>query len=243
MHVAELACKYGGVRGSVIISVGAESTRNAEEFARHAQDVGADGVMAIPPLATALGEEELGKFYRRILDAISIPVIVQDASGYVGQPISIELQSQLLHEYGPTRVQYKPEANPMGPKLTELREGTNGQARIFEGTGGIMLVDTYRRGIIGTMPAVETVDVVVALWNKLEAGASDEEIYAIAEPLTSLISLLCNLDAFLTVGKYLMHKRGIFKNTIIRGPVGYHLDEETRLEVDRRYDRMMASIA
>lgn len=241
-HLAELAIRFGRERGVVIISVGAESAHTSEMYARHAQDAGADAVMAIPPLATALGEAELGKFYRRMLDAVSIPIIIQDASGYVGRPISMDLQSQLLHEYGPTRVQYKPEAVPMGPKLTELREGTQGQARIFEGTGGIMFVDTYRRGITGTMPAVEVVDTVVELWKRLQAGAPDSEIYAIAEPLTSLISLLCNLDAFLVVGKYLLKKRGIFKNTVVRGPVGYHLDEETRLEIDRRYDRLMGSI-
>ena len=47
----------------------------------------------------------------------------------------------LLEEFGPERVLYKPEASPIGPKLTELREATQGRARVFEGTGGIALVE------------------------------------------------------------------------------------------------------
>jgi hypothetical protein len=31
----------------------------------------------------------------------------------------------------------------------------------------------------------------------------------------------------------------VFLNEVIRGPVGFVLDEETRAEVDRRYDRLM----
>ena len=32
----------------------------------------------------------------------------------------------------------------------------------------------------------------------------------------------------------------VFANEVIRGPVGFVLDEETRAEVDRRYDRLLA---
>lgn len=240
-QLAELAIKFGSPRGVVIISVGAESTHTAKEYARHAEGAGADAVMAIPPVATALGEAELGRYYRQIIETIQIPVIVQDASGYVGRPISIELQAQLLHEYGPQRVQYKPEANPIGPKLSELRDGTQGKARVFEGTGGIMLVDSYRRGIVGTMPAVDCIDALVGLWRALQAG-DEEKTARISDPLTSLICMMTSLDGFLAIGKYLLKKRGVFKNTVVRGPVSYTIDQESRKEVDRRFDRLMAAL-
>jgi hypothetical protein len=92
------------------------------------------------------------------------------------------------------------------------------------------------------MPGVDIVDALVVLWNKLEAGAPDAELYPISEAVTSMISLLTNLDAFLVIEKYIMVKRGVLKNGIVRGPVAFHLDEETRLEVDRRFDRVMAAI-
>src|SRR5690242_17188339 len=58
-QLAELACRFGSERGSVVISVGAESARVAEEYARHAEQSGATAVMAIPPVSIAVGEDEL----------------------------------------------------------------------------------------------------------------------------------------------------------------------------------------
>lgn len=240
-RLAELAVTYGRSRGVVIISVGAESSKVAEDYARHAQEIGADAVMAIPPTATAASENEVIGYYRRIIEAIDIPVIVQDASGYVGKPISVAAQASLLHEYGSTRVQYKPEANPIGPLLSALRDATNGEARIFEGTGGISLVDSHRRGIKGTMPGVDCIKALVALWNAIEAG-DEQRIYRISHALTSVVVMMTSLDAFLTIEKYLLKKQGVFKNTLVRGPVGYTMDEETRLEIDRRFDLLMEAI-
>src|SRR5205085_489165 len=130
--LAELACKFGAVRGSVVISVGAESSIVAETYARHAQDSGATAIMAIPPVSVALLESELLRYYQRIIRSVAIPTIIQDASGYVGRAMSIALQKNLLDEFGPDRVMFKPEAAPIGPRLSELREATGGRAKVFE---------------------------------------------------------------------------------------------------------------
>jgi 4-hydroxy-tetrahydrodipicolinate synthase len=225
----------------VIISVGAESSIIAESLARHAEASGADAVMAIPPVSVGVSEDELSRYYERILKAVSIPLIVQDASGYVGKPMSIALQSRLLDSYGEERVLFKPEATPIGPRLTELREATNCRARVFEGSGGIALVESYRRGIVGTMPGADLIDGIVALWCAL--GAKDEErIYRLSFPIAALIAMQQGLDGFLSVEKYLLHKQGIFRNTIVRGPVGFHLDSETRAEIDRLFAQVQAAV-
>jgi 4-hydroxy-tetrahydrodipicolinate synthase len=234
-QLAELACRFGRDRGDVIISVGAESARLAENYARHAEACGASAVMAIPPVSVALGEDELIRYYQRIINATALPVIVQDASGYVGRPMSIALQARLMREFGgPQKVMFKPEATPIGPRLSALRDATDGKARIFEGTGGIALVDSFRRGIVGTMPGADLIRAIVALWRALVAG-DDRRAYQISLPVSSLISMLSSLDGFLAVEKYLLVKQGIFRNTLVRGPVGYTLDEETRREVDRLF--------
>ena len=132
---------------------------------------------------------------------------------------------------------FKPEAPPIGQRLSELREATNGNARVFEGTGGIALVDNYRRGIVGTMPGADLCWALVALWKALEDDQADRAD-ALHGPLAALIALATNLDAFLAIEKYLLHRQGIFKNTRVRGPVGFHLDSETIHEVDRRVDQL-----
>ena len=231
--LAEAACQSTQGRGSVVISVGAESGKLAEDFARHAEACGADALMAIPPVTTALGELELLRYFERILRAVAIPLIVQDASGYVGRPMPISLYSRLLAEYG-QRVYFKPEATPIGPRLSALREATDGQARVFEGTGGMALVDSFRRGVVGTIPGADLVRGIVALWQALVAR-DESRAYRLSLPISALVSLQTSLDAFLAVEKYLLVKQGIFSNARIRGPVGFVLDDETQNEVDRLF--------
>lgn len=241
MKLAEAACRLGRDRGVVVISVGAESAKIAEENSRHAERVGADAVMAIPPVSVAVGEVELRKYYERIIRATKLPVIVQDASGYVGRPMSITMQADLLKEFGANRVLFKPEASPIGPRLSALHEATEGQSKIFEGSGGIALVDSYRRGIVGTMPGADLIRGIVALWRALKAG-DERRIYQLSLPISSLIAVQNSLDAFLAIEKYLLVKQGIFTNAVVRGPVGYTLDEQTRLEIDRLFDRVISAV-
>jgi 4-hydroxy-tetrahydrodipicolinate synthase len=198
--------------------------------------------MAIPPVAISIGESELLAYYTRIISAVRIPVIVQDASGYVGRPMPVAMQARLLDEFGPGRVQYKPEASPIGPKLSELRDATKGRARVFEGTGGITLVDSFKRGIVGTMPGADLIRGIVPLWQALETGDA-VKADRIHGPLAALVSMQTSLDGFLAVEKHLLVRQGIFKNTLVRGPVGFRLDEETRREVERQFDRMMDAVA
>ena len=240
-QLAELACRFGRDRGSVVISVGAESSKAAEAYARHAEAAGAAALMAIPPVSVAVGDDELLRYYERIIRATALPVVVQDASGYVGRPMSIAMQAKLLHEFGPARVMFKPEATPIGPRLSALRDATGGRARIFEGTGGIALVDSHRRGIAGTMPGADLIRAIVALWRALEAR-DEQRVYELSLPLSSLVAVQNSLDAFLAIEKYLLVKQGIFRNTIVRGPVGYTLDGETRAEVDRLFDLVQAAV-
>ena len=72
--------------------------------------------MAIPPLSIALSEDELLAYYRRIIESVQIPVIIQDASSYVGLPIPLTALTRLLDDYGSHRVLFKPEAIPIGPR-------------------------------------------------------------------------------------------------------------------------------
>ena len=239
-ELAEQACRFGRERGVVVISVGAESGHTAERFARQAQDVGADALMAIPPVSIVPLEVEVLRYYERIIKAVDLPVIVQDASGYVGKPMPVALQARILAEFG-QRVLFKPEGAPIGPRLSELLEATRGRARIFEGSGGITLVDSYRRGIVGTMPGADLIEALVALWRALEAG-DDERIYQLSLPISNLVALQSGLDGFLAVEKYLLVKQGVFRNTIVRGPVAFTLDDQMRSEIDRLFELVQAAV-
>lgn len=230
-------------RGAAVIGVGAESTKQAIEYARAAQEAGCHAVMAIPPISTSLPALQTYEYFRDITEAISLPLIVQDASSYVGQEIPLSVSTQLLAEYGPDKILFKPEASPIGPKLSELRDATNGQAKILEGSGGACLVDSFRRGIVGTIPGMEFLPAVVALWKALQAG-DEEKIYRIYLPLCALVSLQlqAGLDGFLAVEKYVLHKRGLFTTANRRKPIAWELDDETTGELERLLQLLDAAV-
>lgn len=228
-------CEMIAGRCPVVLSVGGESTPIAQENARHAEEVGGTAVMAIPPVSIGPMEDELVAYYEGILAATTLPVIVQDASGYVGRPMTIELQAELLKRFGSERIYFKPEAVPIGQRLSALRDATEGQARVFEGTGGIALVDSFRRGIVGTMPGADLIRGIVALYEALQNN-DERRIYELSLPISSIVAAQHSLDAFLAIEKHLLVRQGVFRNTVVRGPKAYRLDEETIAEVDRLFD-------
>jgi len=221
-------------RGVFIAGVGAESTRQAIEYAQVAQQAGAAAVMAIPPISCRLPAEAVLSYFTALAEAISIPVIVQDASGYVGQAIPMTVNVELIRRFGPEKILFKPEANPIGPNLSALRDATGGAARIFEGSGGIHLVDSFRRGITGTMPGMEFLPGIIALWKALQRG-DEEATYRLYFPICALVALQlqAGLDGFLAIEKYLLHQSGLFSTDLRREPFAWSLDPETRAEVDR----------
>ncbi len=243
VSLAQMLVEFAANRGPVFSAVGAESTKQALAFAVAAEKAGCDAVMAVPPLTSRLSESHLIDHFRALAEGIGIPVIVQDASGYVGQSIPIGACVKLLERYGPEKILFKPEAAPNGPTLSALRDATGGKATMFEGSGGIFLIDSHRRGIAGTMPGMDLLDGVIAVWKALQRG-DEETAYRIYYPVCAIVSLelQAGLDGFLAVEKYLMHKRGLFPNTRRRKPYGWELDNETAAEVDRLFARLQLSL-
>ena len=231
-------------RGAVFAAVSAESGKQALAYARHAEQAGCDAVMAAPPLTTGLSVDERLDYYRELAEGVSLPIIVQDASGYVGQAIPLEVYLKLLERYGHDKILFKPEAAPIGPNLSALRDATQGQAKIYEGSGGILLIDSYRRGIAGTMPGMDLLDGIVSLWNALERG-DDAGAYVVYFPICAIVALQlqAGLDGFLAIEKYLLVKRGIWESDRRRAPYGWSLDEETARDVDRLFEQLSGVIS
>jgi 4-hydroxy-tetrahydrodipicolinate synthase len=94
------------------------------------------------------------------------------------------------------------------------------------------------------MPGTDLLDGIVALWRALNSGDEDR-VYQLSLPICALtaMQLQAGLDGFLAIEKYLMHKRGIFPNTLQVQPCGWQLDPETVSEVDRLFDRLQRTLA
>ncbi len=170
-----------------IIGVAGVAKEVAAAFARHAREIGAEGVIAMPPYIKrgALSEGVIVDYYRAISDAAQLPVFIQNYSPPIGTDMSAELLLRLCREI--EWVQYvKEETAPSTIKLTQLMAANEGACKgAFGGAGGRYLIEEYRRGSAGNMPGCHVTDVVVAFWNALEVGdeAQALQIYKEMAPL------------------------------------------------------------
>lgn len=242
-RLAQLIPEIVDGRGPVFASCGGESTAQAVARAQEAAGAGNDALMAIPPTLSGLPAQQVEDYFTAIAEATELPLIVQDASAYVGQAIPLEVHVKLLGKFGPDKIFFKPEAAPLGPNLSALRDATGGEARIFEGSGGILLIDSFRRGIAGTMPGMDLLDGIVEVWRALHAG-EDARAYEIYFPICALTALQmqAGLDGFLAIEKHLLQKRGLFETSRRRPPINWELDAETQAEVDRLFARMQSGL-
>ena len=238
----KLVLKIINSRVPLVVSVGAESTAVAVRQAKYAEADGASLLMATPPAIFPATSEEIYTYYRSILEAVTIPVVVQDASNYMGQPIEVSLYERLLAEFGPERVQFKPEAVPVKDRVVAIQNAAGGSAKVFEGQSGMDLLDTHPLGLFGTMPGSEIVWAIKALWDALEAGnlKRGQEIH---EAISVLITFQTTLDAYVAVEKYLLVKQGIFTSTRQRGPVRIILDSATKTKIDEAFENLQRVVA
>jgi 4-hydroxy-tetrahydrodipicolinate synthase len=75
-QVTETCVRTAAGRVPVLIGTGAEWTDECVALSKEAQELGADGVMIIPPYYASPTEDELFEHYRRVGEAISVPIMV-----------------------------------------------------------------------------------------------------------------------------------------------------------------------
>ncbi len=201
----------------------------AAALSRYAQDSGADGIMAMPPHIVHPDAAGCYAYYQTVSDAINIPIFVQNYIGPVGTPMSAELLARMCREI--EHVDYiKEETLPSSRRVIETIKAAGDACKgVFGGQGAIYLLDDYRRGSTGNMPACQVVDAHVAIWNRLEAG--DEA--GAREGFNRLLPLI-NYERQYGVALYkeVLFRRGIIQTTTCRLPNAVVLDEYDKAELD-----------
>jgi 4-hydroxy-tetrahydrodipicolinate synthase len=169
-QLSEVLVEQNAGRLPAIIGVAGVSQEVAVKFAEHAHDIGADGVIAMPPYIHHISGKLIFDYYQKISDAARIPIFIQNYGPPVGTDMSAEFLIKLCREI--EHVEYiKEETVPTTVKLTAVLKENDGSCKgVFGGAGGRYLIEEYRRGSSGNMPGCHVTDVVVAFWNALEAG-------------------------------------------------------------------------
>src|SRR5437762_12904538 len=100
--------------------------------------------------------------------------------------------------------------------MTRVRELAGASLKgMMGGMARRYLLEEYRRGAVGTMPACEVADAHVLVWNALERGDEDE-----ARRLHTQLLPLLNYEAMysFTVYKDVLLRRGVIASARTRMP-------------------------
>ena len=197
-------------------------------LSRYAQKVGANGIMSMPPHVQHPDAAGCYAYYQALSEALDVPIMVQNYIGPIGTPMSPDLLARMCRDL--PRVEYIKEETLPSSRMMSATIAAAGKfcKGVFGGQGGLYLVDEYRRGTAGNMPACEIPDVQVALWNKLEAGDM-----AGARTLFNRVLPLVNYERQYGVGLYkeILYRRGVVATRVCRTP-GRDLDDNDRAELD-----------
>lgn len=74
--VVEIVMDENKGRVPVVVHVGAIGTKLSIDLAKHAEEVGADGISSVPPFYWKFNEDQIVKYYTEIAESCSIPMIV-----------------------------------------------------------------------------------------------------------------------------------------------------------------------
>lgn len=91
--VARTVIKAASGRVTVIVHVGALSTKNAVELAKSAEDMGADAISTVPPILFGVGDQKcLIGHYERIAEASQLPLLAYYLPTFMGELSMIEIK-------------------------------------------------------------------------------------------------------------------------------------------------------
>ena len=238
-EIAELIVSAVGGRLPVILGV--QSTnhwRTALEFARHAELIGADGIITMPPYPAEPSVEQALEYYQVLSKATSLPVFVQNTACKFGPPLPVEAILDLARAC-PTVVYVKDEVQPSLERIRELAEqGAGVMEGIFTGSGANFLMDEMRAGAQGCCPGADMVDVFSRVFDLYQEG-QEAQAQALFDGLAPMRD--AKLDAhWLLLMKERLRRRGVFPSTRSR-VAPYQLEWKTDADRDA-FDQAYAAI-
>ena len=158
---------------TVIVHVGTTSTAQSVELARHAQEVGADCVAAVPPYYHHHDERSVVEFFRKLVESVELPVYVYNNPKTSGVNVTAPLLRNLA------------EVGVVGIKdscfsyidFTHLVLGMQDQPsfRFIVGTEGIAL-PAFMAGAKGCVSGLANAfpEIMIQLWDLFQAGKYEE---------------------------------------------------------------------
>lgn len=231
MQMIRIPTEVAGGRTCIIANVAAPNIKTALRYTEYAEACGADAVITMPPYVGEVDFDGVKEFYRQIARATSLPVMIQNMHF---SNISISTDNIVeLCEMEPNISWVKQEVSPSPVSVESLRlKKTPAVEGYMSGTAGLYSLQDYENGAIATIHAGEYCDIMQRIWDLMDAGdmAAARKLHAALSP-----ALLLEGIYGMQYPKYILQKRGIFKNYIIRNR-SQPLSDGARREIDAMWE-------
>lgn len=132
--------------GRVPVLVGTMNahTPTAVRHSRRAQELGADGLMILPPYYYTPTEDEIFRYYEAIDAAVSVPIMLYNNPVTSNVDMSAKFVARLARSF--RNVRYIKESSQQLSRVRDVVEESEGLLQVFAGE---RLVDSYLLGAVG----------------------------------------------------------------------------------------------
>lgn len=215
-RLIEIIVEEVGGRAPVFIGVTAPSDRAAAIYAKEAEALGADLVMAALPYVRSPRRDEIDGFFRRIAEATSLPIIIQDTP----QSAALLDVSMLrgLHERVPTIRAVKAEGTDFLEKSAALIAAFGEKVQVIGGAGGKHLIHLLRIGVTAFMTGTEALDLHGAAVDAFLKGEEERAASIYFERILPYFMFYNDHPDQLL--KQMLHSRGVIDNPAVISPEG-----------------------
>ena len=218
-QVMDAVLEHVAGRVPVIVTTTHFGSQICADPSRRAAAAGAAMVMVMPPYHGATiraPESAIFEFYRRVSDAIDIPIMIQDAP-VSGTTLSVPLLARMAREIANVSY-FKIEMPRTADKLRDLiAQGGEAIVGPWDGEEAITLLADLDAGATGTMPGAGYPDGIRQITDPHLAGNREEAVAAYQRwlPLINYENRQCGLLA----AKVLMAEGGVIRSAMTRHPL------------------------
>lgn len=135
-EVIKYSVKKAGGRIKIIVGTGSNDTKKAIAASQNAQNLGADGVLAVTPYYNKCTQNGLYHYYKDICEAVSIPVIAYNVPSRTGVNILPETAERLS---GIPNMAGIKEASGNMAQVCEIMRRVRGKIDIYSGEDALNL--------------------------------------------------------------------------------------------------------
>ena len=140
----EATVRHVRKRMHVLVGTMNAYTPNAVRYSREAQELGADGLMIVPPYYYTPTEDEIFAYYRAICEAVTIPIMLYNNPFTTNVDMSAKLVARLTAAF--EQIRYIKEASQDMARVYDIIEETDGVMNVFAGQ---RIVESYLYGAVG----------------------------------------------------------------------------------------------